>query len=352
MEQVQEKKRIIYIDLLRILASLSVIILHYSSQNWYGYDVKSARWLIYNGYDAIFRFGVPVFVMISGSLFAVSSVRTDFSLKKLYTHNIARLAVIYIIWSSVYGIWDCYLNQTWNIGDIAIEIITGRYHLWFVPMLIGIYMILPFLRLLFQKDDQKLTEYLLVLFFLFQIGKTTIMALRPVYGIEVLVKLMEPELACSYVGYFILGYYLNRFPIKESMKRGLYFLGILSAIGVIGVSTFLSMRWGDPAYEIYDSFALPTCIISAALFVFFQSEVSKIHFSDTVSRVIKNISLDTLGIYLIHILLIEIFEIFHITTNGFPALMGIPFLSVLNFLIATLIISILRRIPKIGKHIC
>ena len=48
-------------DLLRILAAFSVVILHISAQFWYDFDVTDFRWLTANSYDALFRFGVPVF---------------------------------------------------------------------------------------------------------------------------------------------------------------------------------------------------------------------------------------------------------------------------------------------------
>ena len=59
----------LYIDVLRIVACFSVIMLHTSAQAWYSLPVESGGFQIANSYDALFRFGVPVFVMISGALF-------------------------------------------------------------------------------------------------------------------------------------------------------------------------------------------------------------------------------------------------------------------------------------------
>ena len=69
MDVGKKENRKIEIDLLRIVACFSVIMLHSSAQYWYELPVSSLRWSVSNGYDALFRFGVPIFVMISGMLF-------------------------------------------------------------------------------------------------------------------------------------------------------------------------------------------------------------------------------------------------------------------------------------------
>ena len=89
------EKRMLHYDLLRILAAFSVVMLHSASQFWYTLPVTDKDWLIMNSYDSLVRFGVPVFVMISGALFLSDDKKTD--IKRLYTHNILRLLIIYIV---------------------------------------------------------------------------------------------------------------------------------------------------------------------------------------------------------------------------------------------------------------
>ena len=173
-------ERKLHIDLLRILACISVILLHCASQYWYDLPITGTRWLICNAYDAVSRFGVPVFVMISGMLFL--SRKGEIDLKKLYGNNILRLFVAYWAWSTFYGLWDC---REWigapGVGwkDYVSEIIFGRYHLWFVPMMIGIYILLPVLKLVTDHAQQKLLQYILLIFLVLQVGANTIIILNP-----------------------------------------------------------------------------------------------------------------------------------------------------------------------------
>ena len=63
------KERIIYFDYLRVLATMAVIFLHVAAQNWYNTDINTLNWHVFNIYDSIVRWGVPIFIMISGALF-------------------------------------------------------------------------------------------------------------------------------------------------------------------------------------------------------------------------------------------------------------------------------------------
>lgn len=85
--QVKKKKktnwknnRIEYLDLLRILASIAVVIIHICSSKWYAINSNTNEWSILNIYDSLSRWAVPVFVMISGAIFLSS----DYSIEKLY----------------------------------------------------------------------------------------------------------------------------------------------------------------------------------------------------------------------------------------------------------------------------
>ena len=62
------EKRCIYFDILRIVACFAVIIIHVCS--WYLYsDINSPNWQVFNFYNSIVKWSVPIFVMISGALF-------------------------------------------------------------------------------------------------------------------------------------------------------------------------------------------------------------------------------------------------------------------------------------------
>ncbi len=92
--------RTVYFDHLRVFATFAVIILHISSsRNWYTADVNGSEWQVLNFYDSLSRWSVPVFLMISGSLF----LNREIPLKKMYSKYILRLAVAFVFWAVIYA---------------------------------------------------------------------------------------------------------------------------------------------------------------------------------------------------------------------------------------------------------
>ena len=93
--------KIIAFDSLRVVAILSVIVLHASAVvflNLY----PSYDWNVANVYDSFMRWNVPVFFMISGALFLRRS--KELNIKRLYSRNILRIVAIFVFWSIIYAI--------------------------------------------------------------------------------------------------------------------------------------------------------------------------------------------------------------------------------------------------------
>ena len=76
------KNRIVYADLLRIIATFAVIVLHVSVSKWYESPIREYNWQMFNIYDSLVRWSVPVFVMISGMFFLNPNKEIDF--KKVF----------------------------------------------------------------------------------------------------------------------------------------------------------------------------------------------------------------------------------------------------------------------------
>lgn len=100
-----QTERTVYLDYLRVLATFAVMIIHISSVNWYSTDVNGYDWQVLNFYDSIVRWGVPIFVMISGSIF----LNREIYMKRIYSKNILRLVVAFVVWSTFHNIcrWEC-----------------------------------------------------------------------------------------------------------------------------------------------------------------------------------------------------------------------------------------------------
>lgn len=346
------KSRKLHYDILRVLAAFSVVMLHSAAQFWYDLDVRSTEWVIANSYDAIFRFGVPVFVMISGAIFLDKEYILD--IKRLYKHNILRLVVLYVIWSVAYGLFD---TRTWDwkvagAKTILKEMLNGRYHLWFIPMIAGIYVLLPVLKSWVENAKQKTIEYFLMIFFVLQICSETVRALVLSDEIHYILDLSKVEMACGYIGYFVLGYYLAHIGIGAKLKKTLYVLVVPAIVANVALGLVLAWRVNAPVAAIYDSFGIFTFILSVALFVFVCEKGKKTNIGAKRGKVWKELSTDTLGIYVMHVGLMEFTEELGIHSMMVPNIIGIPFYAVACFVICALTAAVIRRIPFVGRFLC
>ena len=346
------KNRILHYDLLRIIAAFSVVMLHSAAQFWYTLDIYGKDWIIANSYDGAFRFGVPIFVMISGAIFLDKAYVID--VHRLYRHNILRMVVLYFVWSCLYGLWDCRTFDFKAAGVKAImrEMLMGRYHLWFLPMIAGIYVLLPILKEWLDHAKEENIRYFLALFLVLQIGGETMRALTVTDELHYLLDLTKIEMVCGYVGYFVWGYYLSHIKLSSKICKMFYISALPAVICNVVLGNRLAHRAGEPVGAIYDSYGFFTFIIVTALYLFAVNKLSTLHFGQASSRVIKEISADTLGIYVMHIGLMEGLELLGIHSMMIPNIVGIPLYAVLCFMICGLAAAGLRRIPVIGKYIC
>lgn len=344
--------RVTRYDLLRIFAAFSVVMLHSSARYWYTLPVDSFSWMVTNAWDAVSRFGVPVFVMLSGALFL--SPEKKLNLKRLWKHNILRLLIIWVIWNCFYGVAGYFLKRPdfFSVKELVRCMINGHYHLWFLPMIICIYALLPILKKWTINSEKKELEYLLLLLLLFQILLNTALCFIRTPEIHEFFSGFYLEPVCSYTGYFLLGYYLQTYGLPDRLKKILWLLQPFCIIANILISTFQSRIYGAPDGTIYDSFGLFTFLIVCGIYTFFTDTLSSHSFHPASSRIISEISKDTLGIYVMHLLFLEWNNPVYCAIYPLPVLISVPLMACCAFTVSLLLAAVLRRIPFIGRYIC
>ena len=339
----KEEKRVIYLDYLRIIATFFVIILHISGQNIANVSINSLDFHVMNIFDSLSRFTVPMFVMISGTLFL--NPKKNFSTKKLFTKNIFRLLTAFVFWSLIYTILS-HLKHPKGIISFIFDFALGYYHLWFVYMLIGLYIITPILRKI--VESKVITKYFLILSV---VVNFIIPISLEIVGIQYLNSIYNNiglNLLFGYSFYYILGYYLSIEDIKSNWRKIIYFLGIFGALATI-VLTFIISRESNVLKTVfYDNFSITILFQSIALYVFAKYKMNDIKID--INKITK-ISNCCFGIYLIHALIINILNIFNINTLTIHPLISIPLLSIIVYIISFILTFILNKIPIINKYI-
>ncbi|MBO4347055.1 MAG: acyltransferase [Lachnospiraceae bacterium] len=344
-------ERNIKLDILRILAALGVVALHVSSEYIDILPVAGVGFNIAVFINSLTRFAVPVFVMISGELFL--DTQKEITVKKIWLHNVLRLFVIYLIWS--YGYYVFQSLYIWKFDFYRhglVRTVTGivyaTNHLWFIWMIIGLYILTPVIKTWLKSADEKNIRYFIDVFFFFQIIRMTLTLLVNKSLTDKMSELVTITEVSGYIGYYVLGYYLANYKINRNLKTVLY---VMLPVGIaLNFICAAILSKADGAYNpgIYDSFGVFTFLNCVALYLIVDKMAGKIKKGKTF---IINLSKDTLGVYLVHIMLLEVVKRqFGLDFIG-NSTVSIIVITIVLFVLASGIAALFRRIPKAGRFL-
>lgn len=338
---------------MRAVAAIAVVILHVASNNWYGY-IGTADWNSFTFYLGLTRFSVPLFVMISGALFLQKERQLD--IKRVYCHNIGRLLLFLLFWGMVYQIYHQVSGAgTFEMGMLwqAVKnILKGetQVHLWFLYMMIGLYMICPVIKVFTDHATKKQLEYFLILYFVFGCLLTVLNGQNNKYVSVFFVNMSKLGIVSvsGYVGYFILGLYLTRYPLEKAKRITVYVLGILSLLFTVGATYAASVSTGS-CVELYLGYITPNVfLMSAAVF----TAMSRLKCRDNfIHRLMDLIADCSFGIYGVHMLLVFLLWKAGFDTFLLPGIISVPLISMIVLIFSLIVVKLLKLIPGVRRMI-
>lgn len=163
MEKTVERKRIVYFDVLNVLACLCVVGMHCNGAVHAFSD--SSVWRQSLLVDVLAYWAVPVFVMLSGA--TLMNYRRRYSTKVFLKRRFLKTGVPLVIWTVFFYVfyrtrgtiawtgWRAFSNSVINFSIVPVY--------WFFPPLFMVYLSLPVLSLLVQ--NRKILWYMTVLAF-------------------------------------------------------------------------------------------------------------------------------------------------------------------------------------------
>ena len=344
-------KRIDYFDWLRILCSFSVIFLHSAHQNQTICKINSHEWKILIFYEGIVRFGVPIFFMISGTIFLEKNISFSIMLKKY----IKKIYINRIFWSFCYSLREKIIKKH-TYKNTFLLFLNGPYHLWYLFRICALYLITPFLKG-FTKNDQLLIIFLTLNFifgllfnnlltFLSYFSKDYYNTFNQILGKYDLNGFFEKTLF-----YYILGFYLNKVNIKPILRKIIYILGICGMIFTSGMIYFISLKKNEKI-NFFSSKCINVFFPSIAIFIFFKYNFNDLKYRKGIKEFIQKLGRLTFGIYIIHPLVVDEFNIrFKFNNLSFEPLYSVPIISLITFLISSLIVYLIKLIPFINQYI-
>lgn len=335
-------KRRYELDLCRICACFMVVMLHVAATGWY-IDPSCDEWRVFNFADTSVRAGVPLFFMISGSLFLE---RDNLDIKRFLTKNVLRLIIIFIVWGIIYELNNQRMYHSYeNAYELLVESMKGHYHLWFIPAMVIVYLFLPVVHSAMKGN--RINVYYLLFLFIFLTLLSTNLLLVPDLPVLFQTICEKVNLAhISYLGYMIVGYILSRKKYNKKVMiimPVIYFLiTILTAYG----NRWYSLKEGEAIEWLYGYFTLPVFFQACCIFVFFQCfrDVELKHLS-----MIKFISDCTLGIYLLHPMILEYWNRHNFSVSDFNPVLSVPCVFLLVTCECLIVVAVMKSVPWVKK---
>ena len=327
----KESKRCFYLDLLRVIATFGVIFTHLS--------MDTNHWHIAILYDGLVRWSVPIFVMISGTLFL--NPCKQLSISVIIGKYVKRLLLAYLFWYLFYCIFK-YLcigidSNTWELSNFSFA---PRFHLWFLPMLMCVYLLIPILKKI--SGDKDLLHYALILWIVCLTFSFLNIKIPQISG------LLAMNQVAGYAGYFLLGFFLATKTWTGKSRLIIYSLGILGVLATILGSIILSFHKGFFSARFLFNVSPHVVMIASALFVFVKQHEHRLE--KHLGGFTRYVQKDLFGIYLVHVFWIKLFDCSFIW-NMCNHVILIPIMAIVVFLFSLYTIKLLRIVPFLSRFV-
>lgn len=302
-----KKERVKNYEILRILAMLMIVCLHYLSKG--GALASPAGELSTTGYvawliEAFCLVAVNVYILISG-YFGIGEKESEAQNNIIKAKDILKRTIrIYLqVWfySVVIGVFFLITGlQEFDIYTVFMYIFpVSTEHYWFATAYLLLTLLMPFLNAGFDRMEKRAVERVLVCMLLvFSLAKT----------------ILPMQLPWDHKGYdafwfvflYLTGAYLRRYGVKWIKSRAkavsLYIFSSLIVFASMLVIRFLYIRTGSLEEFIsygYSYNFLFCYLASIGLFLAFQRN-PKAERPRTCGPVLQTISSASFGVYLIH----------------------------------------------------
>lgn len=340
------KKYILYFDLLNIFACFAVVALHVNGA--VHTFAKTRNWVSCMFIEALFYFAVPVFFMLTGA--TLMNYRKRYGTGTFFKKRLLKTLVPFIIWSIIGICWSVFYTKGMKISDIntpakfisAVINCKGMGIYWFFPALFSVYLTIPLFSLV--DEDKRIGKkgiftYLILVYIVLNVLLPFVCRLTGIQWNSAL-----NAVSCGgYVVWFLIGYLLANTDINKKFRILIYILGLIGFFMYFYLTVQNSFKTGrfDKTYAGYMN--IPAIFMGTAVFVLFKyGKWNLIDKHEKAVRFVRNLSSASFGVYLIHYYLKD-FSIRHFGIDPRSTLYRI----VGTFIIYGLSVIIVRGIQKI-----
>jgi surface polysaccharide O-acyltransferase-like enzyme len=356
--------RIVWLDVIRCVAMIMVIGVHCIDPFYISPTMRAipeyTHWAAI--YGSLLRPSVPLFVMMTGLL----PVKKQ-PLGKFYKKRIYRVLFPFLIWSVLYSMFPwvtgvlglpkeiigdffCYtqgqesqslIDSLKDVAMIPFNFSHKENHMWYIYLLIGLYLYMPFFSAWIENADRKTKRAFLLIWIISlfipylkeYVANCLFERSGYVFGTDTWNEFGLFYYFAGFNGYLLLGHYVKKGNDWSLMKTFILCI-LMFAVGYYITYTGFSTTASNPnatetEMELFFTFCSPNVLLmTLATFLLLQKVVIT---NSTVIKVLANMTQCGFGIYMVHYFVVGPFFLL-IGPSSLPIPLQVPLMAICIFL--------------------
>ncbi len=352
------KQRLLKYDVIRITALFMIVMIHVSAYMVIFWpETPGAAFHIGNVFNGLGRAGTPLFLMLSGALL----LNEDYQIqaKSFYKKSLLRVCLLLLFWLLFYASWRAFLLNA-IMGKPLDPELFGKYllkleglypHLWYMFMLVGAYLAIPVLRLFVKRENRSYVLGIIIVAVVAQfVVQTAGVFTRDMdFTVSDFATKFHLEYATGYIPYLLTGWYLDNFPPTGKKKAALWGLGAVALLVIILLVQFCIDAVPDIRDYIVEMNTLPAYLYGVGLFSLISAVSGN---KNCDNAVVQGLSKAAFGIYIIHVVFLDIFTNIVLSYSAFGEhLPGLYLLILygLTFGCSLVVVCLIAKIKGVRK---
>lgn len=330
------RERVYWVDYIRAIACMLVVLLHTSAQYMYRVDsISVTSWNIGNFTNSFTHSAVPLFFMISGFLF--------FGNSKPRLKHFVRIATALLFYSAC-ALFYLAFYQKQNIFPVVQGFFSKPvfYHLWFFYTLFSIYV----LATIITVREVSFTSLLCLCFILFVLFNPDLSVLFGYFGITFKNYIHLDGNKIYYLLYAVFGACLGRCNLPKSTFFSFVLLSTFISVNIFKALLTYSASFSAGQYTgMYQSWT--GVLVSAgavSLFIFVRMNSN---FFDLFKRQLLVVSRNSLPIYGIHAIVLDLILRQQYRNFDRP-LIDLPVTFFVTLVVSLTAAAVIRRVDRYG----
>ena len=358
--------RIVWLDVIRCVAMIMVIGVHCIDPFYISPTMRAipeyTHWAAI--YGSLLRPSVPLFVMMTGLLLLPVKKQP---LGKFYKKRIYRVLFPFLIWSVLYSMFPwvtgvlglpkeiigdffCYtqgqesqslIDSLKDVAMIPFNFSHKENHMWYIYLLIGLYLYMPFFSAWIENADRKTKRAFLLIWIISlfipylkeYVANCLFERSGYVFGTDTWNEFGLFYYFAGFNGYLLLGHYVKKGNDWSLMKTFILCI-LMFAVGYYITYTGFSTTASNPnatetEMELFFTFCSPNVLLmTLAAFLLLQKVVIT---NSTVIKVLANMTQCGFGIYMVHYFVVGPFFLL-IGPSSLPIPLQVPLMAICIFL--------------------